>query len=85
MPSPPTTNHDEHMSASKPKHIHAVGGAKLVSSLMNAGVVDEVRLTVHPIVLGSGKPLFKDVESRRLTLCPPDAQVHGCTEVRFAR
>ena len=46
------------------KHIHAVGGAKLVCSLMNAGLVDEIRLTVHPIVLGSGKPLFADVETR---------------------
>ena len=46
------------------KHIHAVGGARLVCSLMNAGLVDEIRLTVHPIVLGSGKPLFANVELR---------------------
>jgi dihydrofolate reductase len=44
------------------KHIHAVGGASLVSTLMNEGLVDQVRLTVHPLVLGKGKALFKDVE-----------------------
>jgi dihydrofolate reductase len=31
---------------------------------MNAGLVDEVRLTVHPVVLGSGKALFNNVEQR---------------------
>jgi dihydrofolate reductase len=46
------------------KHIHAVGGASLVSTLMNEGLVDEVRLTVHPVVLGSGKALFNNVERR---------------------
>jgi dihydrofolate reductase len=42
----------------------AVGGATLVSSLFNAGLVDELRLVVAPIVLGAGKPLFKDVNER---------------------
>ena len=46
------------------KDIHAVGGASLVSTLMNAGLVDQLRLTVHPVVLGKGKALFKDVEGR---------------------
>jgi dihydrofolate reductase len=46
------------------KHIHAVGGASLVSTLMNEGLVDEVRLTLHPVVLGSGKALFSNVERR---------------------
>ncbi len=46
------------------KDMHAVGGATLVSSLMNLGLVDELRLVVHPIVLGGGKALFKDVDGR---------------------
>jgi len=46
------------------KKIHAVGGASLVSTLMNERLVDELRLTVHPLVLGKGKPLFKDVDGR---------------------
>jgi dihydrofolate reductase len=44
--------------------MHAVGGATLVGSLMNEGMIDELRLVVHPIVLGGGKPLFKDVRER---------------------
>jgi dihydrofolate reductase len=46
------------------KDIHAVGGASLVSTLMNERLVDQLRLTVHPVVLGKGKALFKDVERR---------------------
>lgn len=48
------------------KHIHAVGGATLVGTLINAGLLDELRLAVHPVVLGAGKALFKDVTSRHM-------------------
>ena len=46
------------------KDMHAVGGAALVSNLMNLGLIDELRLVVQPIVLGGGKALFKDVTGR---------------------
>jgi dihydrofolate reductase len=38
------------------------GGATLVSSLMNLGLIDELRLMINPLVLGGGKALFKDVK-----------------------
>jgi dihydrofolate reductase len=57
------------MKAQPGKDMHAVGGATLVSSLMNAGLIDELRIVVQPIVLGRGKALFKDVKERHaLTL-----------------
>ena len=40
------------------------GGATLVSSLMNLGLIDELRLMINPLVLGGGKALFKDVKER---------------------
>jgi dihydrofolate reductase len=46
------------------KDMYAVGGATLVSGLMNQGLIDELRLVVAPIVLGAGKALFKDVKGR---------------------
>jgi dihydrofolate reductase len=46
------------------KDIYAVGGPTLVSSLMNQGLVDELRLDVHPIVLGGGNALFNGVKER---------------------
>jgi dihydrofolate reductase len=46
------------------KDMHVVGGATLVSSLMNADLIDEVQLLVNPLILGGGKALFKDVTER---------------------
>jgi dihydrofolate reductase len=46
------------------KDMHAVGGATLVCSLMNQRLIDELRLVMHPIILGGGKALFKDVKER---------------------
>jgi dihydrofolate reductase len=46
------------------KDMYAVGGATLVSSLMNLGLIDELRLVVQPVILGGGKALFKDVNER---------------------
>jgi dihydrofolate reductase len=52
------------LKAQAGRNIYVVGGATLVSSLMNMGLIDELRLTVHPLILGGGKPLFKDVKQR---------------------
>jgi len=46
------------------KDIWLFGGAGLTSSLMNLKLVDEVHLSVHPILLGGGKPLFRDITDR---------------------
>jgi dihydrofolate reductase len=42
------------------KDILIEGSATLVESLMQAGLVDEYRLMVHPVIVGSGKRFFKD-------------------------
>jgi dihydrofolate reductase len=52
------------IKSSKGKDIWLFGGAELTSSLMNLGLVDELWLSVHPILLGSGKPLFSGIKSR---------------------
>jgi dihydrofolate reductase len=46
------------------KDIWLFGGAELTASLLNAGLVDELNLAVHPIILGKGKPLFTGVQNR---------------------
>ncbi len=46
------------------KSMLALGGATLISSLMNLGLIDEIHLMINPLVLGRGKSLFKDVEER---------------------
>jgi dihydrofolate reductase len=46
------------------KDLYAVGGTTLVCSLMNLGLIDELRLMVNPLILGGGMALFKDVKER---------------------
>jgi dihydrofolate reductase len=41
------------------------GGAELTTFFFNHGLVDEVWLSVHPIVLGAGKPLFQNIRERK--------------------
>jgi dihydrofolate reductase len=45
--------------------VYVIGGAALVSSLMNEDLMDELRLIVHPVILGGGKALFAGVRDRR--------------------
>jgi dihydrofolate reductase len=67
------------------KNIYAVGGATLVGSLMNAGLVDELRLVVHPLILGGGKALFKDVKERReFTLRRVKALASGLVRLTYS-
>jgi dihydrofolate reductase len=42
----------------------AVGGAGLASTLMKAGLIDEYRLFVSPVVLGGGTPYFPALDER---------------------
>jgi dihydrofolate reductase len=46
------------------KEIWLYGGASLITTFLNLGLVDEYRLSIHPIILGEGKPLFIDIKQR---------------------
>jgi len=51
------------------KDIWLFGGAALITTFINYGLVDELQLAVHPILLGQGKSLFIDIKERiNLTL-----------------
>lgn len=44
----------------KGKNIGITGSASLVRSLLQLGLLDELRLLVHPIIVGKGMRLFED-------------------------
>ena len=46
------------------KDIVISGSGALVRSLLEDGLIDELKLMIHPIVVGSGKRLFEDGEKR---------------------
>lgn len=47
------------------KNIWFFGGADLLTTFMANDWVDEIQLAVHPILLGAGKPLFKNISERK--------------------
>lgn len=46
------------------KDIWLFGGANLISSLLRLNLVDELMISVHPLILGKGKNLFIDIDKR---------------------
>jgi dihydrofolate reductase len=46
------------------KGICLLGGGELAQALLAADLVDEVRLNIHPVLLGSGIPTFHDAGHR---------------------
>ena len=50
--------HDEMIAAAGDRHLWVVGGGNVASQFADAGLLDDVLVTVVPVVLGEGKPLF---------------------------
>ncbi|MFA5105341.1 MAG: dihydrofolate reductase family protein [Candidatus Micrarchaeia archaeon] len=46
------------------KDIAIFGSSDLSLELIDAGLIDEYRIMVNPIVLGAGKPLFRGIKKR---------------------
>ncbi len=47
------------------KDIYLMGGGRVAAALIDAGLVDELRLIVYPLIAGPGKALFAITERRR--------------------
>jgi dihydrofolate reductase len=45
------------------KNIWLVGGAQIIASFLKQKVVDEIIITIIPVLLGRGIPLFKNIEN----------------------
>ncbi len=66
--------------------LHLYGSADLVGGLLELDLVDELRLAVFPVVLGSGKRLFRDeTELRRFRLLSSVATSSGVALLTYAR
>src|SRR6185436_16804599 len=66
------------------KDILVMSGGNFATSLLQAGVVDEIGLNVHPVLLGGGPPAFMDPGARvNLELTECRQLDGGCVFVRY--
>ena len=49
----------------KGKNIWLFGGSEIIHPLLQENLVDEMMLAVHPVLLGGGVPLFKELGERK--------------------
>lgn len=62
-----------------------VGGAGIATQLLEAGLLDEVLIFTHPVILGAGRPLFDEVAAPvRLELLEQGTYTGGVTLHRYA-
>jgi len=62
----------------------SVAGADLAGHLARAGLIDEYRLYMHPVVLGGGKPYFRSGLSLTLKPLGTERLAQGVTLLRYA-
>ncbi len=61
-----------------PGTAYVVGGPTLIASLLDAGLLDELRLLVHPIVIGAGQSISELLDSpQRLEVLPAAERAAG--------
>jgi dihydrofolate reductase len=66
------------------KDILVFGSAELCDTLLRAGLVDEYRIGLAPVVLGEGAPLFKPApEPLRMELLEARPLSNGCVILRY--
>lgn len=66
------------------KDIWLFGGAELTHSFLEAGLVDQLWLSVHPLLLGNGKKLFRELAGRvPLKLAACDTYPTGLVSLKY--
>jgi dihydrofolate reductase len=64
--------------------LHLTGSATLVRSLLEAGLLDELRIQLSPVIVGSGKRLFRDgAASMGLQLAESKTLPHGVLALAY--
>ncbi len=67
------------------KNILVYGSASLVNALTAVGLIDEFRLLVYPVILGTGKRLFQEGGDHKLKLVESQAFSTGVQSLVYAR
>lgn len=68
------------------KDIWLYGGASLIKTFIELNLIDEFRLSVHPVVLNEGTPLFQGLKERLcLTLMKTNTYKCGVVQLIYKR
>jgi dihydrofolate reductase len=66
--------------------IRVGGGPATIREFLGAGLIDEMHLAVRPVLLGSGEPLFRDLDLRELGYeCKESVQGERAMHVTIGR
>ncbi|MFL5870944.1 MAG: dihydrofolate reductase family protein, partial [Solirubrobacterales bacterium] len=75
---------DELIASAGDRDLWIVGGGNVASQFTDAGLLDEVAVTVVPVVLGEGKPLFdRRVADAPMRLTGALPRSNGMVELRY--
>lgn len=79
------TAHKQASKAAKDKFIYIFGGPSIFQQLLDKDLVDEMWITVAPILLGKGIRLFDNLSDRRIDLQQLKVEAHpnSMYEVRY--
>jgi dihydrofolate reductase len=77
--------HGEMLSSAGERDLWIVGGGNVASQFADVGLLDEVAVTIVPVVLGEGKPLFdRRPPGGALQLTGVFPRANGMVELRYA-
>ena len=80
---PVAAAHAEMRAAAGNTNVWVVGGGNLLSQFVDAGLLQDLRLTVVPVVLGAGVPLFPKALPGALELQGSIDVGGGLVELRY--
>ena len=66
------------------RNIWLVGGARLCQGFLELGLVDEIRLTIAPVLLGEGLRLFGSLPEKKWDLKNVTAYKNGFVELTYS-
>ena len=68
------------------KDMYVFGSANLSETFVNDNLFDEYRIGIAPVILGSGRPLFKQgISSKNLSLVSTQQLVNGGVVLKYAK
>jgi len=72
------------LKAEPGKDIWLFGGGVLFRSLLDAGLVDSVEISLMPVLLGSGVPVIPEGQHRKLRLTESKALASGIIRLKYS-